>query len=303
MHISNLTFGYGSGTFNPQDKSTENRLYCKYNKANRSALSFREECVRVATLLGVQANGRRPTVLLSGGLDSEVVVKAFIESGVPFDVFTFEYDNGLNIHELKNAQRFCEQHKLKMNRYQINMPKFLRSAEAEELFMRSYAQHFAVLPHMKLMSYVNSIGGFPILGNGEVLLEQDQGAWKYLELEYDLAWYRHCINAKIPAACGFFQHTAEIQLSALQYHRLTDVVYGRNRLAKILKNTRQIKYKMYLDYWPDLIAREKFDGTELIRHLSIPRTQELCRLLPRSYSDRVLIPYEQMISDLTVQES
>ena len=88
-----FAFGYGSGLFNPDDKTTETPLWCTYSRCSRNPGTFREECVLTAKLLSerMQAMQREPALMLSGGMDSEVVVKAFIEAEVPFSVWTFRF--------------------------------------------------------------------------------------------------------------------------------------------------------------------------------------------------------------------
>ena len=49
--------------------------------------SFKDECLRAARLIG-EAADKPILVLLSGGIDSEVAARCFLEAGVPFEVVT-----------------------------------------------------------------------------------------------------------------------------------------------------------------------------------------------------------------------
>jgi hypothetical protein len=68
---------------------------------------------------------------------------------------------------------------------------------------------------------------------------------------------------------GFFQHTPELVLAQLEDPRTLRLVDGNNSLAnKLLSTSRQVKYQMYRDHWPDLQARPKFDGGEYVRDIT-----------------------------------
>ena len=65
--------------------------------------------------------------MLSGGMDSEVVVKAFLEAKVPFKTSTFrimDSDVIMNPHEIKNVERFCAANNLMPSYFDISLDFF-----------------------------------------------------------------------------------------------------------------------------------------------------------------------------------
>lgn len=260
-----------------------------------------------AKLLVQQARnlGRRPVILLSGGLDSEVVVKAFLDAAPgAFDLATFRYPNHLNDHELKYVKLFCDRHDLHPTYYDIDILNWARSNEARQLFLDSECAYFEMVPHMRLVSEIWEHGGFPILGNGEVLLEKVNRAWQYVEYEYDLAWYRHAAHNGIGGTMGFFQHTSEIVLAALLDPQTVNLGTGKNGAANaLLRTSREIKYKMYRDHWPDLEKRTKFHGAEKLGSFLPELAATVGKHRALKYDDKWLLPYSDFVSLISPDHS
>lgn len=241
-----------------------------YGRADQANLSLRQAAVLTASIINEDAGrlGRQPTVLLSGGLDSEVVIKAFIETGQPFRCVTFRYKHGLNSHETQYVERFVSALNLNHQYLDIDIERWVQSSEAEALFVGAQAAHFEIVPHLKTVSEVWNMGGYPVLGCMEVVLENMRPGWYHAEYSHDASWYLHAINNGISGAMGFYQHTPELLLAQLTDPRTKRLAEGRNLLANtLLSSSRQVKYQMYRDHWPELQPRPKFDGGEQVRLL------------------------------------
>ena len=287
-----FTFGYGDGVFNPHEKSETAHLWCDYSRCSREPLTFPEECLSAARLISVKAAelGRPVYVCLSGGMDSEVVALAFKAAGVPFTAITFRFDNALNAHELRFVNRFVAQHQIPHVFYDMKILNWIKSAEAEEMFQGAQAASFNLLPHMKLMDHIwFELGGLPVLGNGDMYLENGAEGWKYVELEYMLSWYRHAIRRGVLDAIGFFQFTPEITLSMLREPKL--VRLGRNLdtyANKVYQTSKYVKYAIYRSHWPGLAMRAKYGGQEFVQ----TQYEEQAALLLQARSDRFIDKYE-----------
>ena len=124
---------------------------CEYNRSTRVPGTFRNECFEAARL--VQSRTKRPIALmLSGGLDSEIVLRSFIGAGVEITPFTYQIEEYSN-HELRFVQKVLDDLGLKTN--YIKIPRsWLNSQEAEEFFMSSKAYFVEMLPHMFAMKHV-----------------------------------------------------------------------------------------------------------------------------------------------------
>lgn len=274
---------------------------CSYGRASYIPTSFKTECEKTAEAVAKKANscGRKPTILLSGGLDSEVLVKSFLGAGIDFDLVTFRYLEKLNGHELVYTEKFCAAHGLKTKYLDIDIVSWVRSKEAKDFFVQNKCYHFGMVPHMKLVCQVWEAGGYPIVGAQEVVLERINDAWCYVEYEHDMVWYRLAEARGIQGTVGFFQSRAELQLASLIDPRTVKLASGTDRAANfLLKTSREVKYNMYFDHWPDLVRRPKFHGAERVSTLFPKITKELSMFREGTYNGKITIPYAEFVQQL-----
>lgn len=293
---SNLTFGYNGGILNVAEKTAPWTLQCQYGSANRLPTSFKDECIRTARHISSVAEkaGLIPVVMLSSGLDSEIITRAFIESGVKFKCSTFSFTRGLNLHETCRVQHFLQKHKVPHSFYTIDIEKWIRSSEAADLFFASNSEFLEQVPHMKLMLDIQSKGGYPVLGAGEVTFQRNKwGQWDYVEYEYDLAWYRFALSKNIQSCVSFFQCTSEMMLAMVRAQRMIDIVNGTDGLPADEIFSHRSRYKMYRDNWPDLMIRKKYDGGELLRPWIRELAADLASTRTMTYHDVWKMPVKQ----------
>jgi hypothetical protein len=276
---NHFSFGYNGVDFNLKDASPLVDFTCKYSKASYMPESFKEECIKTARDLSYSANqlGRVPVILLSGGLDSHVVVRSFEESGAKFHTATTRFAKGFNEHELVYVEQIKHQLNLSHEYLDIDIETWLSSDEAMYLAEQSLCAYPQMLPTMKLMKRVWEQGGMPILGNGDFyairninptwrLLDSTapKYKWEYVEYEYILAWFRFAIQNKILGGLGFFQHTPEITLAMGIEDHIVSMIQGSDEGKQ---STRSSKYLVYKKYWPDFQDRQKYHGGEKISGL------------------------------------
>jgi len=303
---NHFVYGYGDGVFNPEDKKQTPTLLCKYSKASHIPTSFREECNTTALQLADQAKSlnRLPMILLSGGLDSEVVAKTFIDANIDFQPVTFRFTNELNIHEINYVEKFCKRHNLKPRYLDIDIVSWLDTAEAKNKFDESFCNYTEMLPHMKLMDMIwDEWQGIPILGNGDFFTVRyvnpvwrmrdrstNQYIWKYVEYEYILAWFRYAVAKNMLGGLGFFQHNAEITLAmALE----PEMVHICNDLDPFKMSSRSTKYAIYRKYWNDLEMRPKWNGGELVSNLHFIKSIEFKKDITTSFTDQWTMEYNE----------
>ena len=77
---NHFKFGYNSDWYNLR-QSEEDIWHIKYGRCERDPLDFRSECVNAAKLIRESTN--LPIyVCFSGGVDSEIVVRSFMEANI-----------------------------------------------------------------------------------------------------------------------------------------------------------------------------------------------------------------------------
>jgi len=304
---NHFTFGYNSGVFNLQDASPTKVFSCSYSKANYVPTSFKDECIKTAQDLSNSASnlGRTPVILLSGGLDSHVVVKAFAEIGTTFHTATTRFAKQFNEHELIYVEQLKHQLNFSHEYLDIDTETWLMSNEAMYMAEQSLCVYPQMLPTMKLIKYIWDQGGMPILGNGDFYVVRDinpkwrlldynapKYTWQYIEYEYILAWFRFAIQNNILGGLGFFQHNAEITLAMALEEKIKLVCTDKNPYKM---SSRSTKYLVYNKYWPDLKSRQKYHGGEKISGLCDMIRKNI--LLPkyRDYTREWLMDYHKFV--------
>jgi len=306
---NHFVFGYNNIPFSTKSDLVNDRFFCQYSRCEREPGTFKEECARTAAAAFDQAHelGREVYIFLSGGLDSEVVVKAFLDASVAFKTISFRFKDRLSSHEELYIDKFVQEHNLLHEYYEID-PQWLKSAEADLYCKQSNCVRAEMLPHMKLMKHVwDNLNGFPVFGNGDLYVSKEinkewllkdrslpKYEWLYIEYEYIVAWFRFAIEHKILGSIGFFQQNPYIVLSMIRESKMQEC-FNDQLIYKL--SCRSTKPTVYKKYWPDLRIRMKYHGGEQISGICI----ELNRKLSKMYSSNSkwslpIKEFEQLLS-------
>jgi hypothetical protein len=254
---SHFVFGYNGIPFSSRKQSTD-RLFVKYGSAHRSPSNFGEESVLAAQQ--IQTNFNSPIYLcLSGGIDSEFLVRTFIESKVPFEVLIMRLNDDLNLHDIGWALRLCQSHKLKFRFLDLHVQKFFSSPEYDFLLEESKTVYPMLTTQMKLIEHVClDLNGIPVLGSGECLVQKINDRWYQVDSEPILSLYQFMRSRNYRGVPAFFQWSPELVLSFLLDPLIQDLY--NNRFPEASTST-SFKLEIYQRYFP-IEARPKFYGFE-----------------------------------------
>lgn len=291
---NNFSYGYDDLRYNFRT-SKDSKFNCYYGKAKYAPTSFREECVKLCRDISsyAQKNRRIPYVLLSGGLDSEIVVRSFIEAKVPFKIIINRFKDGLNAHEMEYVYKFLNDKDLNVEFYDLDVVSWLRSPEAMQMAEDSACPYSEMLPTTKLIDLVYfERNGIPILGNGDFYSSYINSQWMYVEFEYILAWIRYCSKKNIQSAVNFFQLNPEVVL-AMGDDPLIKSTFTQNERTIV----RSTKYEVYKKYWPDVEIRTKFNGAEKIQNLCDDLNHTILDQY-KIYTSKWMLPVEDFLNQL-----
>ena len=70
--------------------------------------------------------GNKPTLAISGGVDSQAMLQSFIEAGIDVNVSTLVFDRDLNGHDVEFAQRCANRFNLNLNIVELPVLQFLQ---------------------------------------------------------------------------------------------------------------------------------------------------------------------------------
>jgi hypothetical protein len=309
MLDENFSYGYDSGLYNLRI-SKDSIFNCYYKQAKYLPSSFKDECIKVAIKTSdyAKTQNRIPIILLSGGADSEVVVRSFIDSGRSFVAVTNIFEKKLNFHEIEYVLRFQKKHKFDLEFVNIDIEKWLLSEESLMMAEESKCLRPEMLPTMKLMHDIYfKMNGIPVLGNGDFYVSKDldmtarlkynqiKYKWNYVEFEYILAWMRYAVQKKIIGSINFFQQTPEIVLSMAMHPRMKNL-FSEQPIGK--HSSRSTKYLIYNDSWNDVEPRIKFHGGEKISGLCDYLRKTILNKKYHCYNDRWKIEINDFIKRL-----
>lgn len=94
---------------------------------NRPLKSFAEECQLAAQDIYQRSDGRKIYVTLSGGVDSECVLRSFVNAKVPFEAAIMQFDDDMNWHDVRPAVQLCESLNVTYTILNLNVFDFLDS--------------------------------------------------------------------------------------------------------------------------------------------------------------------------------
>jgi hypothetical protein len=266
---NHFRFGYDGEWFNtPEEHHVE--WNCEYGVCQTQPMRFDMECKRAATLIS-ERNHLIPNLGFSGGVDSEVMVRAFMDAGYPFKISIVKFNDDLNLHDISFAIAFCEEHELKYDIIHLNVedfwnsPALIECADETKCFSPMLCAYF---------QFFDQMDELPVIGMGEgcickhrfLLPDYEPGVspypltpWDIVETEKNIAATRHFIQQKRPSIPSFFRYTPEMMYSFFDDPIMHEL--SRNeRVGKLSSSTS--KFEIYHRYYPDLRKRPEFSGFE-----------------------------------------
>ena len=89
------------------------------------------------------------TVLASGGIDSQVAIWAWKQSGIPFNIVHYSY-NGLNSHDTETLLEFCRNNQLRNSIMSFDAMAFIKSDELIKYAIKYDCSSPQILTYVKL---------------------------------------------------------------------------------------------------------------------------------------------------------
>lgn len=261
--------------------------------------SFREECTETAKM--IRDNTDLPIgLLVSGGIDSEVMLKSFVFAGIPVTAYILSFDDKWNVHDIAWAIAQCETLGVKYKVVDVDIMWFMRSMAMD------YANRYncASLEPLSTMWLVSRIDDFPVLANGDAVIRKEgYQDWKVVERECIFAHYIQMVHERIQGVPAFFQYTPELMLNyAIQpaIRRMVDKTISPSMEfpnGMGLYGIQYAKYGVYKEF--DIAPRPKYTGYEKL-DMAEGSLSKLMRneIKTTVVNDVIEIPYEDYINQL-----
>lgn len=277
-HNNHLKFGWGDGLYNFDDKNE--KFWLEPGTVEYIPTSFKDECVRSAKLIGAAAD--KPILLgFSGGVDSEIAARSFIEADVPFEiVFKNVVYNGniINSHDTMYAKSFIKKYNIKSHTIDLDFKKlvdrFTRIRESNNTAEPYYKTNISPLGVVTMFeSFCNDY--VCVKGAGELFLSTyrrfnepepvQYGIYATGNMAQEISSYEmsHRNSANI---INFFCYTPETWLAWLLHPDVQHWIKYEKALMGPYTWMNNYSLKAFIVYkiWPDMEIRPKFNGFEYV---------------------------------------
>ena len=288
-YYNNRPFSFQSGS-----ECFSTSFSCNYTATHRS---FKDEMIAASKSILDHYPGITPSVLFSGGVDSELTLRSFLELGIKPKAFIFRYENDYNIYDVSYAVTVCSMLNVDYTIVDINLIKFFEN-EAERLSEIAQTDRPRTLPHCKFLEYVDEL---PIIGAGDINIHRktddysQQGDWVVRCDEYEIGWDKMLLSLDKPGVSQWFKWTPGLVYSFIKttwFQKLINDQYPR-RLG-----TNSTKIIGYREAYPDMISRVKQTGFEKINSVIL----EFENYLKEKNNGLVYRQYhERLVSDILIE--
>lgn len=218
-------------------------------------------------------------LMLSGGVDSEIILRCYLELKIPVNVFIFKYEDDINFVDFNNALTLCKTLNVKPTIVDFNLQHFIEN-EAHDFWKISLTKTLKRTINMKMITYLDNI---PIMGDGlcanSNTMVLENGIWKYCVPEQHFGQTIYCKYINRPMITLWYMYSPEVLLSFINSPIIKKFEEGK----LMLPSFNQLKYINLRRYWP-INIRPKITGFESIKD---HKMQQYITEFDNTYASRV----------------
>lgn len=237
--------------------------FSKLNCANRPVQKSLDESVLAAQKIKAEAKNEKLNLCLSGGIDSEVMLQAFLKSGVDFEATVMRFHNGFNEFDIYNVFEMCESKNIKLSVIDIDILDFFESGRYFAYGEKYQCQSPQIATHLWLL---DQIEGFPVLSGNFIYPQHTDNGIFYLGLPGDLhcTYFRYFEKQNRAGAPWFMIYTPELNQSFFKTPTIQKQV--SLNIDNQIPFTYQIKCDIYNEAGFQVNPRpDKYTGFEKVR--------------------------------------
>ena len=261
--------------------------------------SFVTELYRTAQLVKNDL-GNDLVLFLSGGTDSEIVLRNFVHIGFKPRCVSIRFENDYNAGEIAEAKAITNELGVKLDIIDFNVHEFYYSGEAAE-----FGKEIQCTQLTYLMVYKNilDLGAAAVMG-GEALLTRhvdvNNSFWYYTFRENeDASAMRFSKKFKIPLVNEWFSYTPELLLHYLETPRIQNLVSDRFNYKL---NSASSKNRILFELYPYTRPKNKLHGFERLLAFNLTAFKDIASYqIKRLESSIDGIPYDTAIKQLKGQ--
>lgn len=234
----------------------------EFTKFTGDVGSFKEELLKAAKST-MDYCVYNPVILFSGGVDSEIMLRAFLDIGIKPEIIIARYEKDYNLYDVSYAVTICSMLDVEYKIFDFNLQKFYEN-EAEKYSELAQIDRPRALPYCGLLDKVD---GFPIMGASDLSPMRPNG-----DYSIDVPWFMRCWEHDIgyskflrqihkPGIAEWFKWTPGLVISYMKLPWFKNLVHNKIYGKQGSNSSKIIGYR---DAYPDLISRKKQTGFEKI---------------------------------------
>lgn len=231
------------------------------SKMPKEISSYKEELYNNARLMRDHHVGKFD-VLLSGGIDSEVVVRTFKDLKIPHNTYIFKFEDNINYKDVESAIEICNSLNISYKVIDFNLKKFFESS-AYDIFQKSGCIRAGRLPHLKFFDYIDNI---PVMGEAEPYWlrvsgnnydETSNWIFPINESNHNASIYLHTLGRD--NVCDWYEFSPNL-IKAFNRLPLIQNLINDKMPGKI--SSWSSRCAIHQDIWPDMRNKPKLTGYE-----------------------------------------
>jgi hypothetical protein len=231
----------------------------KINKSHYRKSSFQQELLRTADLV-YQDYGSAFALFLSGGTDSEIVLRNFLDIGIKPQCFTIKFVGDYNLNDVNEAIDLANELDVPLNIIDFDVREFVHSGRASELGAELQCTQITYLMVYDCILKV----GLPAVMGGELLLQRNvltqPSTWYYCFRENEDASAMRFSNLyNLPIVNEWFSYTPELMLYYLEDTEIVKLVTTKDNYKLTSVSSKNGILKRLL---PEIRVRKKTHGFE-----------------------------------------
>jgi hypothetical protein len=260
------TWHYGTDKKTLRQTNSSLPFYTHYKKTKNKILDFKTELDNAASSILDHYPNIKPCIFFSGGVDSELLLRSYLNVGANPNVYIFRYENDYNLYDVSYAVTICNLLNVKYHIIDFNLQKFYEN-DAEKISEESQIDIPKALPHLKFMDYVD---GLPIYGEGDLFWFRNNddysksGKWLTNCWEHEIGWSKYILYKNRPAIMEWFKWTPGLVVSYTNLKWFQNLINDKYYGKLGVRSTKMIGFK---EIYPDLINRKKQTGFENVEFL------------------------------------
>lgn len=201
-------------------------------------------------------------ILLSGGVDSEIVVRINQLLGIKQNIFTFRLEDDLNIRDVESAKNICNNLGIKLNVIDWNLKKWVEN-DAYAVYQKTFSP---IIERMVRFDWFKYFDNTIIMGEGEPYWRRELAGDYTKKSDWHLYWVEDYFMSSIYANLTgqtivgeWYNYTPEVVKS---FHKLPIVKQLLNDRIPGKISCWSSRRSIHLPMFPSIEIRPKLVGYE-----------------------------------------